>query len=125
MDAVEGRSLLQPAALATTAARLPTQSRPLLPALSVVLEGTATSLMSKCICSGFATGVLNAGLLSTEAGTLGRFARNGWLAAAGKATGLESRAALATLARLLNLALAGVCAALLAHLGCVYRCLAG
>ena len=43
---------------------------------TVVLEGTATSLMSKCIWSGFARGVFNAGLLSTEAGTFGRFTGN-------------------------------------------------
>lgn len=133
------------------------------PTHAVVLEGTATSLMSKVIWSGFAMGVLNAGalhqhqpapqpfmacsacctsrstwcllcplqlsipagLLSTEAGTLGRFVGNGLLAAAGKLTGLESLTQLAAFGRLLFLTLAGVCVALLAHLACTYRRLQG
>ncbi|PSC71982.1 MFS general substrate transporter [Micractinium conductrix] len=80
---------------------------------SVALEGTATSLMSKVIWRGFALGVLNAGLLSTEAGTLG------------KLTGLRDAGQLAAFSRLLYGCLAGICAALLAHLACVYGRLRG
>ena len=138
---------------------------------SVVLEGTATSLMSKCIWRGFAQGVLNAGgalsppplpsctnrrltvgclpiirvklvgfsipqdhcrprictagLLSTEAGTLGRFAGNALLAGVGKLTGLQDVAQLTDFSRLLNATLAALCVALLVLLGCTYSRLRG
>ncbi|PRW39266.1 MFS general substrate transporter [Chlorella sorokiniana] len=92
---------------------------------TVVLEGTATSLMSKVIWSGFAMGVLNAGLLSTEAGTLGRFVGNGLLAAAGKLTGLDSLSQMAAFARLLFFSLAAACLVLLVQLACTYHRLQG
>lgn len=66
-----------------------------------------------------------AGLLSTEAGTLGRFVGNGLLAAAGKLTGLESVSQMAAFARLLFLCLATACVALLGQLACTYRRLQG
>lgn len=66
-----------------------------------------------------------AGLLSTEAGTLGRFVGNGLLAAAGKLTGLASLSQMAAFARLLFLCLAAACTALLAQLACTYRRLQG
>ena len=66
-----------------------------------------------------------AGLLSTEAGTLGRFAGNALLAVAGKLTGLGSRAELAHFTWVMHGTLAAVCAALLVHLGCNYSRLKG
>jgi hypothetical protein len=65
-----------------------------------------------------------AGLLSTEAGTLGRFAGNGLLWAGGRATGL-GKEQLPRFAALLFGTLAALCCALLAHLACVYRRLKG
>ena len=87
---------------------------------TVVLEGTATSLMSKCIWSGFARGVFNAGLLSTEAGTFGRFTGTAALTLIGRATGVSSAQGLAKFALLLHGGLAAVCAALLAQLSLTY-----
>ena len=66
-----------------------------------------------------------AGLLSTEAGTLGRFVGNGLLAGAGKLTGLASLSQMAAFARLLFLCLAAACVALLGQLACTYRRLQG
>lgn len=65
------------------------------------------------------------GLLSTEAGTLGRFAGNALLALAGRLTGLDDRSQLAAFCAVLFATLALVCAALLAHLLCTYRHLKG
>ena len=92
---------------------------------TVVLEGTATSLMSKCIWSGFARGVFNAGLLSTEAGTFGRFTGNAALTLVGRATGVSAPADLSKFAVVLHGGLAAVCAALLAQLGFTYARLDG
>lgn len=64
------------------------------------------------------------GLLSTEAGTLGRFAGNALLWATGKATGLGEEQ-LPRFAAVLYASLAAMCAALLAHLACNYRRLKG
>lgn len=66
-----------------------------------------------------------AGLLSTEAGTLGRFAGNALLALVGRLTGLGGVAQLAAFARSLFITLAACCATLLAHLACSYRQLKG
>lgn len=152
-------------------------------AASVALEGCATSLMSKVIWRGFATGVFNAGvlscrchasfrpgmgcqgfavpglcatvlpversdlqcalqssryqppnqpvhplflagLLSTEAGTLGRFAGNGLLWGAARATG-PAQEQLPRFALLLYGTLGALCCALLACLACTYRRLKG
>ena len=57
---------------------------------TVVIEGAATSLMSKVIWSGFAQGIFNAGLLSTEAGTFGRFSGNAVLTMVGGSTGVST-----------------------------------
>jgi hypothetical protein len=57
---------------------------------TVVIEGAATSLMSKVIWSGFAQGIFNAGLLSTEAGTFGRFSGNAILTMVGGSTGVST-----------------------------------
>ena len=75
--------------------------------------------------SGLSIRMPPAGLLSTEAGTLGRFAGNGLLAVVGRLTGLEDAAQLAHFAHLLHLILAAVCAALLAHLACNFRRIQG
>ena len=66
-----------------------------------------------------------AGLLSTEAGTLGRFAGNALLAGVGKLTGLEGVAQLTLFSRLLHGTLAAVCVGLLVLLGCTYPRLRG
>lgn len=57
---------------------------------TVIIEGAATSLMSKVIWSGFAQGIFNAGLLSTEAGTFGRFSGNAILTMVGGSTGVST-----------------------------------
>lgn len=110
--------------------------------------------MSKVIWQGFATGVLNAGepirkrlphawnlavcivhalnqrvhrcagLLSTEAGTLGRFSGNAYLWAVGKFAGLE-REQMPRFAGLLFTGMAGVCGALLALMAVLFRRLKG
>ena len=92
---------------------------------TVVLEGTATSLMSKVIWAGLARGVLNAGLVSTEAGTFGRFSGNALLTVVGRATGVEDVAQLQRFAVALHGTLAVVCGALLLHLLLVRRRLTG
>lgn len=92
---------------------------------SVVLEGTATSLMSKVIFPGLAVGVLNAGLLSTEAGTFGRFSGNAALTLIGRATGVETKAELGAFASELHGGLAVVCVALALLLAWTWRRLKG
>lgn len=79
---------------------------------TVVLEVVATSLMTKVIWPGFARGTMNAGLLSTEAGTLGRFTGNAVLALVGHATGVERWAQLARFTAWLYGLLAAGCAVL-------------
>ena len=69
--------------------------------------------------------ICTAGLLSTEAGTLGRFAGNALLAGVGKLTGLQDVAQLTDFSRLLNATLAALCVALLVLLGCTYSRLRG
>jgi hypothetical protein len=71
------------------------------------------------------TATCTVGLLSTEAGTLGRFAGNALLAGVGKLTGLQDVAQLTDFSRLLNATLAAACAALLVLLGCTYSRLRG
>lgn len=66
-----------------------------------------------------------AGLLSTEAGTLGRFAGNALLALAGRLTGLADSSQLASFCAILYATLAATCATLLAHLLCIYGRLKG
>ncbi len=61
-----------------------------------------------------------AGLLSTEAGTLGRFAGNALLALAGRLTGLEDGSQLAAFCAILYATLAASCAALFVHMVCIY-----
>jgi hypothetical protein len=92
---------------------------------TVVLEGTATSLMSKVIFTGFARGVFNAGLLSTEAGTFGRFTGNAVLLFTGRYTGVGTFEELQRFAKWLHAILAVTCAFLIAHLFVVLDTLKG
>ena len=92
---------------------------------TVALEGTATSLMSKVIWRGFARGVFNAGLLSTEAGTFGRFLGNAVLTIIGRHTGVEDKVELNNFAIQLHLFLAVICIGLLVQLMSSYNKLRG
>ena len=92
---------------------------------TIALEGTATSLMSKVIWHGFARGVFNAGLLSTEAGTLGRFTGNSLLTLVGRYTGVEDRRELDRFAHLLHDTMGWICVALLVQLASAYQTLTG
>ena len=83
----------------------------------------ANQAASRSLCT--CTARCAAGLLSTEAGTLGRFAGNALLAGVGKLTGLQDVAQLTQFARLLHASLAAVCAALLVLLGCTHSRLRG
>ncbi len=57
---------------------------------TVILEGSAMSLMSKIMHPSLARGTWNAGLMSTEAGTLGRLTGNLCLSLVSRITGVES-----------------------------------
>jgi hypothetical protein len=57
---------------------------------TIIMEGAAMSLESKVIHPSFAEGTWNAGLLSTEAGTLGRFTGNLLLSVSSRFTGLDT-----------------------------------
>lgn len=73
---------------------------------SVALEGAATSLMSKVMWPGLARGLFNAGLLSTEAGTAGRFLGNALVFVAGSLAGTRTLAQLDKFKSTLDLSLA-------------------
>lgn len=57
---------------------------------TVILEGSGMSLMSKIMHPSLARGTWNAGLMSTEAGTLGRLTGNLCLSAVSKVTGVAN-----------------------------------
>lgn len=57
---------------------------------TVILEGSGMSLMSKIMHPSLARGTWNAGLMSTEAGTLGRLTGNLCLSLVSKITGVET-----------------------------------
>ena len=57
---------------------------------TVILEGSGMSLMSKIMHPSLARGTWNAGLISTEAGTLGRLTGNLCLSAVSKVTGVAN-----------------------------------
>ena len=59
------------------------------PCTTVILEGTAMSLCSKVMHPDLASGTFNSGLLSTQAGTVGRLFGNFIEAAISKFTGDE------------------------------------
>ncbi|GAB4814007.1 hypothetical protein N2152v2_001053 [Parachlorella kessleri] len=92
---------------------------------TVILEGTATSLMSKVIHPRFASGTLNAGLLSTEAGTIGRFTGNALLSVTGRLAGVGDKQHLTVFAQALHSILAASSVAVLAYVAIVYRRLRG
>ncbi len=82
-------------------------------------------LQSKVIFPGFARGTFNAGLLSTEAGTVGRFTGNAALAVVGAATGVGTVVQLVRLGHLLYGMMAVGAAGVLLWLALVYHRLAG
>ena len=55
-------------------------------------SGLTCCLVSQVLHPSFAEGTFNAGLMSTEAGTLGRFTGNLLLSVAGNYSGLDTRA---------------------------------
>lgn len=57
---------------------------------TVILEGSGMSLMSKIMHPSLARGTWNAGLMSTEAGTLGRLTGNLCLSMVSKITGVDT-----------------------------------
>ena len=57
---------------------------------TVILEGSGMSLMSKIMHPSLARGTWNAGLMSTEAGTLGRLTGNLCLSMVSKLTGVDT-----------------------------------
>ncbi|CAD7694892.1 unnamed protein product [Ostreobium quekettii] len=57
---------------------------------TIVLEGAAMSLMSKVIHPSWARGTFNAGLLATEAGSLGRLFGNAFVTIIGGAVGVST-----------------------------------
>lgn len=57
---------------------------------TVILEGSAMSLMSKIMHPSLARGTWNAGLMSTEAGTLGRLTGNLCLSLVSRITGVDT-----------------------------------
>lgn len=59
---------------------------------AMTLEGSAMSLLSKVMAPSLAEGIFNTGLLTTEAGGLGRLAGNLAIAAISKLTGNEKPA---------------------------------
>lgn len=67
----------------------------------------------------------SAGLLSTEAGTLGRFAGNALLSVAGRLTGVRTPGELARFSSALHLSLAAGCAAVLGYVAAIFGWLAG
>lgn len=75
---------------------------------TIISEGSFMSLESKVIHPAFAEGTWNAGLMSTEAGTLGRFTGNLLLSVAGSITGLHSPAAVENFAKVLWATIAAI-----------------
>lgn len=73
---------------------------------TIISEGSFMSLESKVIHPAFAKGTWNAGLLSTEAGTLGRFTGNLLLSMASSFTGLKTPLQVAHFAKVLWAAVA-------------------
>lgn len=57
---------------------------------TIMLEGAAMSLMSKVIDPNFAKGTINAGLLATEAGSLGRLLGNVFVTLIGSIIGVDT-----------------------------------
>ena len=69
--------------------------------------------------------LLPAGLLSTEAGTFGRFTGNAALTLVGRATGVSDLPSIASFAKILHGMLAASCALLLVQLGATFSRLEG
>ncbi|CAL5218517.1 g204 [Coccomyxa viridis] len=82
---------------------------------SLILEGASMCLLSKCIPAALRGGksIFNAGLLTTEAGTLGRFSGNVVMSVVARITGVETKVELVQFAQTLY----GLFAALLLAIG--------
>eukprot|EP00891_Asterochloris_glomerata_P001311 jgi/Astpho2/1311/Aster-06184 len=91
---------------------------------TVVLEGTAMSLCSKVMHPSLASGTWNAGLISTEAGTIGRLCGNFLLSVVAKFTGDTSLTQLNHFGQTLFGLLAVITAASLGYMIAIWKRLA-
>jgi hypothetical protein len=89
--------------------------------LAVVLEGTAMSMCSKVMPPKLAKGIWNAGLISTEAGTLGRLTGNFLLSLVSDITGERTQEQLAAFAKVLFGVFASLFAANLGYMALIWR----
>ena len=88
---------------------------------TIVMEAVAMSLLSKKIPAWMAKGILNAGLLATQAGSLGRFLGNTAITGIGDAVGLGTLQETVNFDRVLYGTMIGCAALTLAYTGATFK----